>query len=137
MSDTTHCSKWQFKSNQTKEYLSTSLELTKKNDYVRQLFEQAAAAGKIDIGSHGTKFVDGDSITLYVLYTMTRTKKFLLDEVQGAGESGTAPAFKPLGLTTAIVDGELLQSNPQSVLVAWQFVGKTVKGSAPSQAPPA
>jgi hypothetical protein len=66
---------------------------------------------------------------------MTRTKKFLLDAVQGAGESGTAPAFKPLGLTTAIVDGELLQSNPQSVLVAWQFVGKTVKGSAPSQAP--
>lgn len=119
--------------NQTKEYVPT--ETLKQDAYVRQLFEQAAAAGKIDIGSQGTKFIDGDSITLYVLYTMTRTKKFLLDAVQGAGESGTAPAFKPLGLTTAIVDGETLESNPQSVLVAWQFVGKTVKGSAPSQAP--
>jgi len=123
--------------NKNKEYLSTSIDLTKKDDYVRQLFEQAAAAGKIDIGSHGTKFVDGDSITLYVLYTMTRTKKFLLDEVQGEGESGTAAAFKPLGLTTAIVDGETLESNPQSVLVAWQFVGKDTKPTFPSQVPPA
>ena len=123
--------------NKNKEYLSTSLDLTKKNDYVRQLFEQAAAAGKIDIGSHGTKFVDGDSITLYVLYTMTRTKKFLLDEVQGEGESGTAAAFKPLGLTTAIVDGETLESNAKQVLVAWQFVGKETKPTFPSQAPPA
>jgi hypothetical protein len=115
---------------QLKKYVDDNV--SQQNPHVRQLFEQAAAAGKI--GPAGTQFVDGDSITLYVLYTMTRTKKFLLDDVQVVGV-GNAAQFRPLGLTTAIVGGEKLESNPKSVLVAWQFVGKTEKGLPPSQAP--
>jgi hypothetical protein len=103
-----------------------------KNTSVLQLFEQAAAAGKIDTGSEGTKFIDGDSITLYVRYTMVRTKRFLLDTDVVYG--GTA-AFTPLGLTTPIDDGEELVSQPVEVLVAWQFVGKDVKQDAPPQTP--
>jgi hypothetical protein len=106
-----------------------------KDESALQLFKQADAAGKVDTAVQGTKFVDGDSLTLYVLYTLTRTKKFILDEDSTPDSSTTTPGFTPLGLSKAIADGELLESEPLHVLIAWQFVGRSSAVVAPSQLP--
>jgi hypothetical protein len=112
-----------------KEKIYIYSDSSQQNQFVRQLFEQAAAAGKIDTTTQVTNFLDGDSITIYVEYEMSKTKKFLIDGVGG-------DPFKPLGLDINISNGEILESGKKIVMVGWQFVGKIEKPDYPSQAPP-
>jgi hypothetical protein len=131
------------------------------NDYALDLFQQADAAGKVaywqvSTGASGTSgsttaspvaseiglkgltssysqvsFVEGDSITIYVTYNMTKTKTFHLDAPSTMGGPGTAQ-FKLTaadGSVISVADGVSMESQPASVVVAYQFM------ATPSAAP--
>jgi hypothetical protein len=123
------------------------------NDYALDLFQQADAAGKVAYwqvvtGASGTtgsttaspassslglgdvaqfsqvKFVEGDSITVYVTYNMIKTKTFHLDAPSALGGPGTAQ-FKLTaadGSVISVSDGVSMESQPASVVVAYQFM---------------
>lgn len=87
-----------------------------------ELFKQADAAGKIpgvapaSAGTVGsTAFIAGDSITIYVDYTLTKTKTFSLDAA-----SGEAAKFTINGETVAIVAEDTLSAS-KTVRIGWQF----------------
>jgi len=88
---------------------------------IMNLFEQALAAGKASEQTSGTSglldFVEGDSITVYVKYSVHKKTKVGLDSVQGTGIA----AFKlPDG--TPITDG-LEETGPaKDYTVAWKFL---------------
>jgi hypothetical protein len=71
-------------------------------------------------------FVSGDSITLYVTYNMTKTKTFHLDAPSAMGGPGTAQ-FKLTaadGTVINVEDGVSMESDPASVVVAYQFMAE-------------
>lgn len=84
-------------------------------DYARDLFEQAVAAGKVP-GGGSTAFTEGDSITVYVSYTLTKSKTFLLDSVQGSGVA----KFKIAGTDIEVPNATTL-SGTEVRTIAWQF----------------
>jgi hypothetical protein len=87
-----------------------------KNDAVQalELFKQADAAGKIP-GAGVTAFIAGDSITFYVDYALSKTKKYLLD-----ASTVNLAKFTINGETVPIVAGDELAST-RSVRIGWQF----------------
>uniref|UniRef100_A0A6C0JYB4 Uncharacterized protein n=1 Tax=viral metagenome TaxID=1070528 RepID=A0A6C0JYB4_9ZZZZ len=101
-----------------------STDTSGANDWALKLFEEAAAAGKIvlpanrtgsDNGALKPAFVVGDSITVYVTYSMVKTRKFFLD---GNDDSD---AFTVGNVT--IVHGVTEEvSEPVTKCVAWKFV---------------
>jgi hypothetical protein len=86
-----------------------------EEDYARDLFEQAVAAGKAPAGGV-TNFEVNDSVTVYVTYNLAKTKTFLLDTVQ---DSGTAK-FRIAGTDIEVGNSTVL-SGTASVTIAWQF----------------
>jgi hypothetical protein len=94
------------------------------NDWALKLFEEAAAAGKIVLPANRTgnensplkpEFVVGDSITVYVTYSMVKTRKFFLDG-NDAGDAFTVG-------NVSIVHGVTEEvSEAVTKRVAWKFV---------------
>jgi len=50
-----------------------------------ELFEQALAAGKVVDSATATTFVSGDSVSVYVTYTLTKTRVFQADSTENSG----------------------------------------------------
>jgi hypothetical protein len=74
------------------------------NSYALQLFAQAVGAGKVSNTSDNDRsvkfnFVEGDSISLFVNYSLSKTRTYLLDSNE------TAPSFK-IGNITLDVEGD-------------------------------
>jgi hypothetical protein len=122
------------------------------SDYVLDLFQQADAAGKVaywqvSTGANGTvgsttaaqasdttglggsnqfskvSFVNGDSITVYVTYKMTKTKSFKLD-----GASGADAKYQITGSNGTVVDvanNHSMTSDVRNVVVAYQFMASS------------
>jgi hypothetical protein len=121
-----------------------------QNDYALDLFQQADAAGKVAYwynytDSNGTvggssaptvtsgfglegssadyrqvSFVEGDSITLYVTYNMTKTKSFKLD-----GASGADAKYQIMGSNGTVVNvdnNHSMTSDVRNVVIAYQFM---------------
>jgi hypothetical protein len=74
------------------------------------------------------KFVAGDSITLYVTYNMTKTKEFHLDAPTSLGGPGNAKYTLTAadGSVINVSDGVSMESQPASVVIAYQFMATTV-----------
>lgn len=88
------------------------------------LFEQCLAAGKIssatlsDANSSGSAaFVTGDTVSIYVTYTLLKSRKFIPDSATSAGGS----AKFTLGGVTIDGDGQEQQSEPYERIVRWKF----------------
>jgi len=121
-----------------------------QNDYALDLFQQADAAGKVAYwynytdsnGVHGgssarpitsgigiegspsdysqVMFEEGDSITLYVTYNMTKTKSFKLD-----GASDNKAKYQIMGSNGTVVNvdnNHTMTSDVRNVVVAYQFM---------------
>ena len=103
------------------EILPISTNTDDHDSDIMNLFEQALAAGKASEQTSGATgvldFVEGDSITVYVKYSVHKKTTVDLDAVQGSGSA----AFKlPDG--TAITDG-LEETGPsKDYTVAWKFL---------------
>jgi hypothetical protein len=84
-----------------------------------------------DDGFSQVKFVAGDSITIYVTYNMTKTKEFHLDAPSALGGPGTAKYTLTAadGSVISVADGVSMESQPASVVIAYQFM------ATPSAAP--
>ena len=90
------------------------------------LFEQLLGSDKIGLdglsdanGTGSASFVEGDSISLYVAYTLTKTREFGVDQ---SGLTGATHLFTLGGVT--INNAEKLTETSDSVVknVRWQFV---------------
>lgn len=110
--------------------LSTILDSSVGTDqYAEDLFEQMLAAGKfpkaaLDDGNNASLpsngsgsgvFSTGDSFSVYVTYTLTKTRKFSLDAVQGNGSAQII--FN--GKTLTATESEDAASIPY--IVEWRF----------------
>lgn len=103
------------------EILPLSANTDDHDSDIMNLFEQALAAGKASEQTSGSTgildFVEGDSITVYVKYSVHKKTTVELDSVQGTGIA----AFKlPDG--TPITDGLEETGPPKDYTVAWKFV---------------
>ena len=103
---------------------SLSTETSGDEDWALRLFEQAAAAGKIvDADATGRtvagpSFAAGDSISVYVKYTLNKTRKYLLD-----GDAAPRAAFKVGDLVIDPSDGDEEEtSNDVDKVIEWKFV---------------
>jgi hypothetical protein len=88
------------------------------------LFEQCLAAGKISSAtlsnansSGSAEFVTGDTVSIYVTYTLLKTRKFIPDSHVSNGGSATFT----LGDVTIDGDGQEQQSEPYERIVRWKF----------------
>lgn len=98
--------------------------------YAEDLFEQMLAAGKfpaseldqsgnatiVTNGSGSGVFSSGDTFSVYVTYNLKKTRKFLLDTVEGNGSAQIT--FNGITLTST----ESEESAEMSHIVEWRFV---------------
>ena len=120
---------------------SASTSESTATDYALNLFEQAAAAGKVTTagvvdpaiattayaapwptgaGAKKVEFVVGDSITAYVTYTISKTRTYLLD----AAVTGGTAKFSVTTGAGAVVDiptGDTQTSDSDTKMIAWRF----------------
>lgn len=89
------------------------------------LFEQCLAAGKIssttlsDVNSSGSAaFSTGDTVSIYVTYSLTKTRKFIPDSDVSSGGS----AKFTLGGVTITGDGQEQESEVYERIVRWKFI---------------
>jgi hypothetical protein len=97
-----------------------------EGSHVVDLFEQMLAAGKIATetlndrnGSGGPTFSGGDSFSVYVTYTLTKTRQFILDAVK-AGKGTPKITFNGVTVTAASTLSETAAARPY--VVEWKFV---------------
>jgi len=89
------------------------------------LFEQCLAAGKVEASTLGDKnatgsasFADGDSISLYVTYTLTKTRSYTADSDVSSG--GTASIT--VGGVTVGASAQTEVAEPVEKKIRWKFV---------------
>jgi len=89
------------------------------------LFEQCLAAGKVEAstlsdtnGVGSASFVNGDSISLYVTYTLTKTRSYTADpDISGNGTATIMVGDVPVGSAPSVE-----VATPVVKTVRWQFV---------------
>jgi hypothetical protein len=89
------------------------------------LFEQCLAAGKVEAGTlsnadatGSASFDDGDSISLYVTYTLTKTRSYTADpDLSGGGTATITVGGATVGLTPRTEVAE-----PVEKKIRWKFV---------------
>jgi len=97
---------------------------TVQGAYPVDLFEQCLAAGKISLGTlndangiGSPTFAANDSISLYVTYTLTKTREFVVDQSISSG----TPSIT-VGSTTISASGSATEvSAPINRVVRWKF----------------
>jgi hypothetical protein len=108
---------------------ATQLSSSTAGEYAVDLFEQMLAAGKfpkaqLDDGGNATLasngsgngvFSPGDSFSVYVTYTLTKTRKFSLDAVSGTGSAQIIFNGKTLTVT------ESEDAASIAYIVEWRF----------------
>lgn len=89
------------------------------------LFEQCLAAGKVEAGTlsnadatGSASFVDGDSISLYVTYTLTKTRSYTADADVSLGGTAT---IKVGGVTVGLTPVTEVAA-PIEKKIRWKFV---------------
>ena len=113
------------------------------NDYPLDMFKQADAAGKVKLATPNTtgpptstatastrnagysqsEFVAGDAITIYVNYTLSKSKTLKLDDSSAlAGGAAKYTILAADGQQHVITDGLKETSDTKTVMVAYQFV---------------
>lgn len=68
------------------------------------LYEQAVAAGKTKTGSLNLSV--GDSVSLYITYTLAKTRTYHLDTADAATQFGDAPLAKAMVGGVSVTDGD-------------------------------
>lgn len=104
---------------------STAEENDVQGSHPVDLFEQCLAAGKIPAaqlndknGSGAATFANGDSISLYVTYTITKTRKF---EVDSDVQNGGAATITVAGVTITRGQEKEEVADPEVRVVRWKF----------------
>ena len=100
---------------------------------VQNLFEQVVAAGRLQTSNgQNTVFIAGDAITVYITYTVTKSRNYTMD-----GAAGTAMAKFTVGGTEYTLNAETSIDSYDNGLkkIAYQLtIGSTTSGTPPRDA---